>query len=77
MLDTSPLFHMLLLYSFKWCPTPLQPHGLKHTKVPCLHCLPQFAQTHVHLVDDAIQPSRPVMPFASRLQSFQHQGLFQ
>ena len=25
-----------------------------------LHCLPEFAQTYVHWVDDAIQPSHPL-----------------
>ena len=29
---------------------------------PVLHCLPEFAQTHVHWIDDAIQPSHPVTP---------------
>ena len=33
----------------------LQPHGLKHR-------LPKFAQTHVHWVRDAIQPSHPLLP---------------
>ena len=27
---------------------------------PFLHCLLQFAQTHVHWVDDSIQPSHPL-----------------
>ena len=26
------------------------------------HCLPEFAQTHVHWVSDAIQPSHPLLP---------------
>ena len=26
-----------------------------------LHCLPEFVQTHVHQVDDAIQPSHPLL----------------
>ena len=30
--------------------------------VPVLHCLPELAQTHVHAVGDAIQPSRPLSP---------------
>ena len=43
-----------------------------------LHHLPEFAQTHVHWVDDAIQSSSSsVDPFSSCPQSFQHQGLFQ
>ena len=29
---------------------------------PVLHCLTEFAQTHVHWVDDAIQPCPPLSP---------------
>ena len=29
---------------------------------PVLHCLPEFAQIHVHQVGDAIQPSHPLFP---------------
>ena len=29
---------------------------------PVLHCLQEFAQTHVHQGDDAIQPSPPLLP---------------
>ena len=45
---------------------------------PVLHQLPELAQTHVHWVSDAIQPSHPLSPpsaFAFNLS--QHQGLFQ
>ena len=41
-----------------------------------LHYLPEFVQTYVHWVGDAIQPSHPVAPF-SALNLSQHQGLFQ
>ena len=37
---------------------------------PVLHYLPEFAQTHVHWVDEAIQPSHPVIPFSCCPQSF-------
>ena len=37
---------------------------------PVLHHLLELAQTHVHWVSDAIQPSHPVIPFSSCLQSF-------
>ena len=39
---------------------------------PVLHCSLEFAQTHVHWVGDALQPSHPltVSPFSSCLQSF-------
>ena len=45
---------------------------------PVLHYLQEFAQTHVHWVDDVIQPSHPLSP--PSLVAFnlsQHQGLFQ
>ena len=44
---------------------------------PVLHYLPEFAQTHVHWVGDAIQPSHPLLPpFSSCLQSFPASGSF-
>ena len=46
----------------------LWPHGLQHDRLP-YHQLPEFTQTHVHWVDDAIQPSHPLVPFSSCLQS--------
>ena len=45
---------------------------------PVLHCLPEFAQTCVHGVGDAIQPSHPLSsPSPPALNLSQHQGLFQ
>ena len=45
---------------------------------PVLHHHPEFAQTHVHWVGDAIQPSHPLSPPSPpALNLFQHQGLFQ
>ena len=38
----------------------LQPHGLQHTRLPCPSLSPKLAQTHVHWVDNAIQPSHPL-----------------
>ena len=29
---------------------------------PVLHYLPDFVQTHVHQIGDAIQPSHPLLP---------------
>ena len=44
---------------------------------PVLHHLPDFAQTHVHSVDDAIKPSHPLSaPISSRPQSFPASGSF-
>ena len=41
------------------------------------HQLPESTQTHVHLVDDIIQPSHPLSsPTPPALNLYQHQGLF-
>ena len=41
------------------------------------HQLPEFTQTHVHWVGDAIQPSHPLLsPSPPSLNLSQHQGLF-
>ena len=46
--------------------------------IPVLHCLPEFAQTHVRWVSDAIQPSHPLSPPSPLALNFpQYQGLFQ
>ena len=43
---------------------------------PVLHCLPKFAQVHVHCIGDAIHPSHPLTPFSPfTLNLSQHQGL--
>ena len=45
--------------------------------LPVHHQLPEFTQTHVHRVGDAIQPSRPLSsPSPPALNLSQHQGLF-
>ena len=62
----------------KSCLTLCYPMDCSTPAVPVLHCLPELAQTHIHWVGDAIQPSRPLSPaspFALNLS--QHQGLFQ
>ena len=45
---------------------------------PVLHFLLEFAQTHVHWVDDAIQPSHPLSPPSPpAIKLSQYQGVFQ
>ena len=44
---------------------------------PVLYQLLEFAQTHVHLVSDAIQPSYPLPSPSPALNLSQHQCLFQ
>ena len=46
--------------------------------LPVLHSVPEFAQTHVHWVSDAIQTSHALSPPSPpALNLSQHQGLFQ
>ena len=62
----------------KLCPTLCDPVDSSTPGFPPLHHLPEFAQTHVHSVGDAIQPSHPLLspsPLAFSLS--QHQGFFQ
>ena len=56
----------------------LWPHGLQHARPPCPSLSPEFAQTHVHWVGDAIQPSHSLSPPSPpALNLSQHQGFFQ
>ena len=43
---------------------------------PVLHYFPGFAQTHVHWVNDAIQPSHPLLPPSPALSLLQALGSF-
>ena len=45
--------------------------------LPVHHQLPELAQTHVHRVGDAIQPSHPLSSPSPTFNLSQHQGLFQ
>ena len=58
------------------CPTLCDP--MNTPGLPVHHQLPEYTQTHVHRVGDAIQPSHPLSsPFPPALNLSQHQGLFQ
>ena len=59
------------------CPTFCDPMDCSMPGLPVHHQLPDLTQTHVHWVSDAIQPSHPVIPFSSCLQSFPEPGSFQ
>ena len=52
-------------------------HDLSTPGFPVLHHLPEFAQTHVHWLSDAIQPSHPLSsPSTLAFNLSQHLGLF-
>ncbi|MEA1078638.1 hypothetical protein U8M15_27455, partial [Klebsiella pneumoniae] len=58
------------------CPTLCDPMDCSTPGFPVLHCLSEFAQTHVHCVSDAIQPFHPLLPPSpSALNLSHHQGL--
>ena len=60
------------------CPTLCNPMNRSTPGLPAHHQLPEFTQTHVHLVGDTIQPSHPLLsPSPPVLSPSQNQGLFQ
>ena len=59
------------------CLTLCNPIGCSPPGFPILHYLPEFAQTHVHQVSDAIQPSHPLLsPSPVALNLFPASGSF-
>ena len=67
----------VLLFSRSVMSEYLQPHGLQPPVFSVLHHLLKLAQTRVHWVSDAIQPSHPLSsPLSSCLQSFPASGSF-
>ena len=60
------------------CSTLCDPMDCSMPGFPVHHQLPELAQTHVHRVSDATQPSHPLSsPSPPALNLSQHQGLFQ
>jgi len=55
----------------------LWPHGLQHARPPCPSQLPEFTQTHVYWVGDAIQSSHPLLsPSPPAFNLSQHHRVF-
>ena len=60
------------------CPTLCDPMNSSTPGLPVHHKLPEFTQTHVHRVSDAIQPSHPLSsPSPPAPNPSQHHSLFQ
>ena len=60
------------------CPTLRDPINRSTLGLPVHHQLPEFTQTHIHLVGDAIQPSHPLLSASPPAPNpSQHQSLFQ
>ena len=59
------------------CPTLCNPMNRSTPGLPVSHQLPEFTQTHVHQVSDAIQSSHPLSsPSPPAPNPSQHQSLF-
>ena len=72
------------IYSFQFssvtqlCPTLRNPMKRSTPGLPVHHQLPEFTQTHVRQIGDAIQPSHPLSsPSPLAPNPSQHQSLFQ
>ena len=60
------------------CPTLCDPMNRSTPGLPVHHQLPEFTQTHIHRVSDAIRPSHPLSsPSPPAPNPSQHQSLFQ
>ena len=57
------------------CPTLCDPMNHSSTGLPVHHQLPEFTQTHIHRVSDAIKPSYPLSSPSPAFNLFQDQGL--
>ena len=71
-------YHFSVQFSCSVVSDSLWPHELQHARAPVYHQLPEFTQTHIHRVSDAIQPSHPPSsPSPPAPNPSQHQSLFQ
>ena len=59
------------------CPTLCDPMNRNTPGLPIHHQLPEFTQTHIHRVGDAMQPSHPLLSLSPpALNPSQYEGLF-
>ena len=73
----SPYEIVVVAESFKSCLTLCDPTDCS-TVFLVLEGIPEFAQTHVHLDSDGIQPSHPMLPPSlSAFKLSQHHSIFQ
>ena len=77
--EISPEYQLEVQFSsvVQSCLTLCSPMDHITPGLPVHHQLPEFTQTHVHWVGDAIQPSHPLSsPSPPAFNHSQHQGLF-
>ena len=83
LIDKNDVFYLYLFSQIvqfssvaESCLTLCNPMDYSMPGLP-VHCqLPEFTQTHVHWVGDAIQASHPLSSLPLTFNLFQHQGLF-
>ena len=76
MCGQGSLLTWLLSFSGSVMSNSLNPMDCSMPGFPVLHHRPELAQTHVHSVGDAIQPSHPLLSPSPPFNLSQHQGLF-
>ena len=77
-LDAVYIYIFVVVQSLSHVLTLCNPMDCSTAGFPVLHYLLELAQTHVHCVSDAIQPSHPLSaPSPPSFRLSQHQGLFQ
>ena len=70
------LFNVQFSLVAQSCPTLCDPMNHSTPGLPVHHQLPEFTQTHVHRVSDAIQPSNPLLSHSPPAPNpSQHQSL--
>ena len=84
LIQQLPQYNLTKLFQIKFssvtqsCPTLCDPMNRSMPGLPVHHQLPEFTQTHIHRVRDAIKPSHPLSsPSPAAPNPSQHQGLFQ
>ena len=77
-LDSMNLSSVQFISVAQSCSTLCDPMNRSMPGLPVHHQLPEFTQTHIHRISDAIQPSHPLSsPSPPAPNPSQHQSLFQ
>ena len=61
LLGSKSMTNLLTAKSLQSCPTLCDPMNRSMLGLPVHHQLPEFTESHVHRVSDAIQPSHPLL----------------
>ena len=70
------MIYMMFSSVAQSCPTLCDPMNHSTPGLPVHHQLPEFTQTHVHWVGDAIQPSHPLPSIFPSIRFFSNESVF-